>query len=30
MINLIRAWNDINVYMCKIINMIGFGKRGYD
>lgn len=27
---MIRARNDINVYMCKIINMIGFGKVRYD
>lgn len=28
--NLIRAWNDINVDMCKSINLIGFGERRYD
>ena len=27
---MIRDWNDINVDMCKSINMIGFGERRYD
>ena len=27
---MIRVWNDINVDMCKSINMIGFGERRYD
>ena len=27
---MIRAWNDINVDMCKSVNMIGFSKVRYD
>lgn len=26
--DLIRAWNDINVDMCKSINLIGFAREG--